>query len=210
MERRVLSLEEVVADERLMQLFVDYLEVEMVLENFLFWLDVEKFKTSKLSERKAFFDQIFRKYIAINAECEIYIYSQWREEIESQSQDPPLHIFDRLQQEVFMSLSQILPRFTRTETYQSFASNRPDSPRTRLSRQKLEQFFGMELKGTLIRNEIVQLVEVPAYEKSLFKRRRQKKVAGMKRTAEKLVEPSFGPSASSSSLVSSASTLTDE
>ena len=54
--------------------------------------------------------------------------------------------------------------------------NKPDSPRTRFSRQKLQEFFGMEIEGLLYRVELIAVVQEPGYERSRRKRAKQKRM----------------------------------
>jgi len=54
--------------------------------------------------------------------------------------------------------------------------NKPDSPRTRFSRQKLQEFFGSEIEGLVYRVELIQLVQEPGFERSRRKRSKQRKM----------------------------------
>ena len=110
--------------------------------------------------------------------------------IESNRENPPVNVFDNVQHDVFVAMSQeCVPRFCRSELYLSYLVNKPDSPRTRFSRQKLQEFFGMELHGLLYRVELVQVVQAPGYERSNRKRKRQRKMPELKKMSDKFADP---------------------
>ena len=46
--KKIVHFPDIIVDPDLKQLFIDFLEAEMMHENFLFWLDVEEYKTVSL------------------------------------------------------------------------------------------------------------------------------------------------------------------
>mmetsp|Transcript_12677 Transcript_12677/g.17047 ORF Transcript_12677/g.17047 Transcript_12677/m.17047 type:complete len:236 (+) Transcript_12677:143-850(+) len=190
--KKIVHFPDIIADPDLKQLFIDFLEAEMMHENFLFWLDVEEYKTIKdRRQSKAFFEHIFKKYLGPNAEMEMCIAGRRRAFIEKNRDAPPPNVFDYVQQDVYVAMSQeCVPRFCKSEIYLSWLVNKPDSPRTRFSRQKLQEFFGMEINGLLYRAELVQVVSNPGYEKSVRKRKRTKKTKVYAQAGDKFYDPS--------------------
>eukprot|EP00009_Paramoeba_aestuarina_P004145 CAMPEP_0201506740 /NCGR_PEP_ID=MMETSP0161_2-20130828/591_1 /ASSEMBLY_ACC=CAM_ASM_000251 /TAXON_ID=180227 /ORGANISM="Neoparamoeba aestuarina, Strain SoJaBio B1-5/56/2" /LENGTH=240 /DNA_ID=CAMNT_0047900917 /DNA_START=439 /DNA_END=1161 /DNA_ORIENTATION=- len=189
--KKMVHFPDIIADPVLKQLFIDFLEAEMMHENFLFWLDVEEFKTIEdHNARIAFFEHIYNKYLGPNAELEMCIAGRRRAYIDNNRSNPPLNVFDNVQHDVFIAMSQeCVPRFCRSEIYLSYLVSKPDSPRTRFSRQKLQEFFGMEIDGLLYRVELVQVVSNPGFERSGRKRKRQKKDPHLRKMGDKLADP---------------------
>jgi hypothetical protein len=211
MAKKTVHFNDIIEDAALKQLFIDFLEAEMMHENFLFWLDVEEYKSIKdPDQRKSFFNHVYDKYLGPNAELEMCIAGRRRAFIESNRENPPVNVFDNVQHDVFVAMSQeCVPRFCRSELYLSYLVNKPDSPRTRFSRQKLQEFFGMELHGLLYRVELVQVVQAPGYERSNRKRKRQRKMPELKKMSDKFADPcNSAPSNKSSSSSSNANTRT--
>jgi len=189
--KKMVHFPDIIADAILKQLFIDFLEAEMMHENFLFWLDVEEFKTIEdQNARVAFFEHIYNKYLGPNAELEMCIAGRRRAYIDNNRASPPLNVFDNVQHDVFIAMSQeCVPRFCRSEIYLSYLVSKPDSPRTRFSRQKLQEFFGMEIDGLLYRVELVQVVSNLGFERSNKKRKRQKKDPHLRKMGDKLSDP---------------------
>mmetsp|Transcript_13773 Transcript_13773/g.39172 ORF Transcript_13773/g.39172 Transcript_13773/m.39172 type:complete len:236 (+) Transcript_13773:91-798(+) len=189
--KKDVHLPEIVSDATLRQLFIDFLEKEMMHENFLFWLDVEEYtKVKDEGERKKTFEVIYDKFLKSNAEMEMCISGRRRVAIESKREKPTPDIFAAVQHDVWVALTtECVPRFCRSEIFLSYLMNKPDSPRTRFSRQKLQEFFGMEIEGLLYRVELIQIVQEPGYERSRRKRVKQKKMKHLAVLSDKFAEP---------------------
>mmetsp|Transcript_12676 Transcript_12676/g.17043 ORF Transcript_12676/g.17043 Transcript_12676/m.17043 type:complete len:236 (+) Transcript_12676:143-850(+) len=207
--KKIVHFPDIIADPDLKQLFIDFLEAEMMHENFLFWLDVEEYKTIQdRKQARSFFEHIYNKYLGPSAELEMCIAGRRRAFIEKNRDSPAPQVFDFVQQDVFVAMSQeCVPRFCKSELYVSWLVNKPDSPKTRFSRQKLQEFFGMEISGLLYRVELVQVVHNPGYERSVRKRKRTKKTKVYAQAGDKFYDPSkthaetVAPSFSGSSTV---------
>lgn len=187
--KNIVRFPDIIADLTLKELFIEFLENELMQENFFFWLDVEEFKKIEdQNARKAFFEYIFNKYLAPNAELELCIAGRKRAYIDDNRESPPLSVFDDVQHDVLISITHnCVPRFFQSEIYMSYLENKPDSPRTLFSRHKLEDFFGMEVNGLLYRVELVQVVSNPGFDRSSRRRKRLKR--DLREIGEKLCVP---------------------
>lgn len=170
-----LTLYKVVKDEYLVPLFEEFARRELCVENFLFWKEIEGYKDLLSPEqRKKRFEEIFSKYISQESHMEMNMSGEDRilfNRTMASGEAPSEDIFDNIQLGVWIEMNtELFPRFIRSDLLHRFFFERAESPSKEQSRKKLEDFFGMELKGSIKRKEVVKVVATTGYQKSEGKR----------------------------------------
>ena len=113
-----MSFENILADPVNLKYFKQFCIQEMSVENLLFWLEVEDYRTIEAPEYQQFVGKkIFRKYIQEDAPMGIAVSARNRKSIRLTAK-PEVDLYDKLQEEVVLSMKMdIFPRFVESELY---------------------------------------------------------------------------------------------
>eukprot|EP00211_Chloroparvula_japonica_P008109 CAMPEP_0119145968 /NCGR_PEP_ID=MMETSP1310-20130426/38244_1 /TAXON_ID=464262 /ORGANISM="Genus nov. species nov., Strain RCC2339" /LENGTH=316 /DNA_ID=CAMNT_0007137825 /DNA_START=26 /DNA_END=972 /DNA_ORIENTATION=- len=175
-EIQSLTLMKVMKDEVLFGLLWEFAVEELCGEMVMFWKETDDYaKLDSGSERREKLNNLWTNYIDPASATEMNMSGDHRAQFTRAYEaegDPPQDMFDDVQIVLWVEMNtELYPRFLRSEKLRSFFYDCPDSPTTLRSRKKLEDFFGMEIKGNVTRSEVVKVVETTGFEKLDSKRR---------------------------------------
>lgn len=113
-----MSFENILADPVNLKYFKQFCIQEMSVENLLFWLEVEDYRTIDAPEYRAFVaKKVYRKYIQPDAPMGIAVNDRTRKEIKL-TKNPESTMYNKLQEEVLLSMKMdIFSRFVDDELY---------------------------------------------------------------------------------------------
>ena len=160
------SLREILNCPLLFLAFREYCESEMAIENVRFWEEVEAYKKLPEEHRTERFLEIYQKYFDPDSVFELNASTDERRRLDHfketlSSSPPPIlpkDVFDRIQRRVYAELStDVFYRFLSSEYYARYLDDREDPDGSKRRRTKLEYFFGVELKGSLHRIDLIPL-----------------------------------------------------
>mmetsp|Transcript_30924 Transcript_30924/g.86636 ORF Transcript_30924/g.86636 Transcript_30924/m.86636 type:complete len:232 (-) Transcript_30924:301-996(-) len=156
-----LTLTDIVKDPELCQVFERFCTHELAGENFRFWLEAQMYgDIDNGSERKMAFARIYNTYLSEHADTEINMSGPERISVEEarRAKFPPTDVFVEIQMSVWTNLrTELLPRFQRSDMLDRYLKGELEPVEVELSREKLEDFFGMPIKGPLQREELVMV-----------------------------------------------------
>jgi serine/threonine protein kinase len=117
-----ITIELLLGDSVNLKFFKEFCIQEMSVENLLFWLEVQDYKTTEApGYRRMIARKIFQKYVRADAPMGIAVQDRTRREVADGYQrggEPDPTLFDGLATEVVMSMKlDILPRFLESKMY---------------------------------------------------------------------------------------------
>jgi len=161
------NIREIVGDYLLREAFQTFCVDELAAENFSFWEEVESFKRLEdESIRKERFEEIYEKYFSQDSDSEMNVSAEDRIRVDKAKSSGviPKDVFDRIQRRVYAELStELFYRFLRSEHFARYLEDKEDPDGSIRRREKLEEFFGMEIKGPLHRQELLVYVKRRGY-----------------------------------------------